>query len=165
MLTYIVDIFREVRDVLVAAEVAVIIVSAVLGAIAMFFLMSYVFRTVAYWCLFKKAGQSGWKSIVPIYSSYIRYKITWRPLLFWVSGLLMVLGPVLKNYLGQYLVVDALAVVITVAGWIIYAMSMYKLSRSFGHGVPYALGLIFLQPLFTMILGFGESKWQGGASE
>lgn len=59
MLTYIVDIFREVRDVLVAAEVAVIIVSAVLGALAMFFLMSYVFRTVAYWCLFKKAGQSG----------------------------------------------------------------------------------------------------------
>lgn len=61
--------------------------------------------------------------------------------------------------------VDALAVVITVTGWIIYAMSMYKLSRSFGHGIPYALGLIFLQPLFTMILGFGESKWQGRASE
>lgn len=60
---------------------------------------------------------------------------------------------------------DALATVITVTDWIIYAMSMYKLSRSLGHGVLYALGLIFLQPLFTIILGFGGSKWQGGASE
>ena len=40
-----------------------------------------------------------------------------------------------------------------------------KLSQRFGHGVLFGLGLMFLPPLFTMILGLGESEYLGNPEE
>ena len=40
-----------------------------------------------------------------------------------------------------------------------------KLSQRFGHGVLFGLGLMFLSPLFTMILGLGESEYLGNPEE
>ena len=37
----------------------------------------------------------------------------------------------------------------------------HKLSRAFGHGVPFTLGLLFFQPVFILILGFGRSDYHG----
>lgn len=31
---------------------------------------------VSYWKLFNKAGEKGWKAIIPIYNDYVRYKLT-----------------------------------------------------------------------------------------
>ncbi len=165
MVTELVNLFHDLGDVLLKAEIAIAVAGVILGALAMFFLMSYLLQVVAYWRLFKKAGQGGWKSLIPIYSSYIRYKISWRPLWFWISGFLIALGFVLEGFFGQYPIERAASVVVTITGWVIYAMSMYKLSRAFGHGFLYAIGLIFLQPLFTMILGFGVSPWLGEAKQ
>ena len=33
----------------------------------------------AQWRLFTKAGEPGWKSIVPIYGAYTLYKLVWTP--------------------------------------------------------------------------------------
>ena len=38
---------------------------------------------------------------------------------------------------------------------------LYKLSKAFGHGVGFTLGLMFLNPIFMMILGFGSDQYQG----
>ena len=40
-----------------------------------------------------------------------------------------------------------------------------NLSKKFGHGVLYGLGLTFLTPVFTMILGLGSSEYQGNPEE
>ena len=34
------------------------------------------------WFIFVKAGQNGWKSLIPIYSDYISYKIAWDSRIF-----------------------------------------------------------------------------------
>lgn len=34
-----------------------------------------VLEVVAYWKLFEKAGEEGWKSLIPVYSGYMIYKI------------------------------------------------------------------------------------------
>lgn len=44
---------------------------------------------------------------------------------------------------------------------IVLAIQMHKLSVSFGHGVGFTLGLIFLNPIFTLILAFGSSEYIG----
>ncbi len=47
---------------------------------------------VSYWKLFNKAGERGWKCLIPFYNDYVRYKITWKPAVFWailVLGILM----------------------------------------------------------------------------
>ena len=48
-----------------------------------------------------------------------------------------------------------------IASIVITVASQYKLSKSFGHGVGYTIGLIFLNPIFTLILAFGSSQYQG----
>jgi hypothetical protein len=38
------------------------------------------------------------------------------------------------------------------------------IAKSFGKGVAFALGLIFLSPIFYCILGFGSAQYQGPAA-
>ena len=92
---------------------------------------------VAYWKIFTKAGEEGWKSIIPIYNIVILLKIVGRP--WW--WLLLMLIPFVNL--------------------IILIIVMNDLSKSFGHGLGFTLGLIFLSVIFYLILGFGGSKYVG----
>lgn len=58
-MAFVLDLLRQAGDVLITAELAVVVVSAILGALAMFFVMCYIFEVVACWRVFKKAGQGG----------------------------------------------------------------------------------------------------------
>ena len=40
-----------------------------------------------------------------------------------------------------------------------------KLSQRFGHGILFGLGLMFLTPVFTLILGLGDSEYLGNPDE
>ena len=44
---------------------------------------------------------------------------------------------------------------------IIGIMYSVKLARAFGRGIGFAIGLIFLQPIFMLILGFGSDRYYG----
>ena len=37
---------------------------------------------LANWLMFMKAGEAGWKSIIPVYNTYTAYKIAWTPNMF-----------------------------------------------------------------------------------
>ena len=101
-------------------------------------LVVFVLLVIAYWKIFEKAGEAGWKSIVPIYNTYIITKIaTGNGLLF-----LLILIPGVGALIWEIL----LAV---------------KLSKAFGKGVGFILGLIFLPNIFWLILGFGGSQYIG----
>lgn len=53
------EMLEQAGKLLMTAEVAVIVVSAVLGALAMFFVLSYLLEVVACWRVFEKAGVRG----------------------------------------------------------------------------------------------------------
>ena len=125
----------------------------------------YVLQIIANWRIFKKAGEAGWKSIIPIYNSYILFKIAWKPLYFWleiviaaVVGVLNVLAPQMENAASVISVVILIALVVFC---IFNIILFYKLSKAFGHGVGFTLGLLFLNPIFMLILGFGSAQYQG----
>lgn len=118
----------------------------------------YLFQAIAYWLIFVKAGESGWKSLIPIYNVYIQYKITWTTTIFWVSLILGILSPILANMEGSYHTIGVICAVFEV---LIDYMAAYKFSKAFGHGIPFALGLVFLNPIFILILGFGSSEYYG----
>ncbi len=100
-------------------------------------LIFYILVIIAAWRIFEKAGEAGWKAIIPIWNIYILYKITWG------IGLLFLL------------------LLIPVVGAIISIVTNYKLAKVFGHGLGYTLGLIFFPWLFMLILGFGSDEYQG----
>ena len=92
---------------------------------------------VAVWKVFEKAGEPGWKAIIPIYNIYTEYKI------FWGNGwlFLLTLIPIVNIVVGIIL--------------------LNKMSKSFGHGFGFTLGLIFLPYIFFMILGFNKDQYLG----
>lgn len=107
-----------------------------------------IVQIIAMWKVFSKAGEKGWKAIIPIYNIVILFKI---------SGL------------SPWLVLVYLAAIIPFIGWIaliaLNAVLAYKLAKSFGKDGGWAVGLYFLAPIFYMILGFGKSEYVGPAGE
>lgn len=107
-----------------------------------------IIQLIAMWKLFSKAGEKGWKSIIPIYNFVILFKI---------SGL------------SPWLILVYLAAIIPFIGWIapivITAILSYKLAKSFGKDSGWAVGLYFLPSIFYLILAFGKSEYVGPDGE
>ena len=86
---------------------------------------------VSWFKLFSKAGQAGWKALVPFFNLFILTKIVQKPV-WWIT---------------IYLIIPV--------GWIMAALQISKL---FGKKVLYAVGLIFLPFVFYPMLAFGKSQ-------
>lgn len=106
-----------------------------------FMTVIYVLLIIAMWKIFTKAGKPGWASIVPIYNVIVMFQII--GLNPWL--LLLYLIPVV-NFV--------VAIVFSI-------MQASRLSKAFGKGTGFAFGLFFLNPIFLLILGFGDSKYVG----
>mgnify|MGYP003426394331 CR=1 FL=1 len=72
-----------------------ILLGIVLGTL----LVIYSVTVIAWWKIFKKADQPGWKSIIPFYNGHIVYKICWKPAFFWLMLVLAVAGMVMTGYI------------------------------------------------------------------
>ena len=92
-----------------------------------------VLLIIANWKIFTKAGEKGWKSIIPFYNLYIFTKI--------------VDGNGWKFFLLLIPIVD-----------IVYCIILdVRLAKAFGKGG----GFILLPNIFTLILGFGSAQYLG----
>lgn len=120
------------------------IFEAIAGIYLIVSLTIVILQVVAMWKIFTKAGEKGWKSIIPIYNIVILFKI---------SGL------------SPWLIFVYFAAIIPFIGWIaIFALSVYQtnsLAKSFGKDIGYTFGLLLLPTIFYMILGLGKSEYIG----
>lgn len=96
-----------------------------------------VLSIIALWKIFVKAGEEGWKAIIPFYNSYILYKLTWGNGFFFLLSL------------------------IPCVGFVFGIITSVKLAKAFGKSTAFAVGLIFLGPIFQLILGFDSSEYKG----
>lgn len=140
------------------ANVAEILLVSV-AVIAVVSIVMYVLMVVAYWNIFKKAGEPGWKSIIPVYNSYILFKISWSTVIFWITLVIGFVTGILVNM--DNTVATVIVSLLSIVTLVISIMQCYKLSKAFGHGVGFTLGLIFFSPIFMLILAFGSSQYVG----
>ncbi len=96
-----------------------------------------IFMIVANWKIYTKAEQKGWACLIPFYNFYVLLKIVGKP--------------------GWWL----LLMFIPIVNFIIAIWVTNLLSISFGKGVGFTLGLIFLPFIFYPILGFGDAEYRG----
>ena len=96
-----------------------------------------ILAIIAMWKIFTKAGEAGWKSIIPIYNIIVLFKLVgmnpWMILLYLVP----------------------------IANIVVMILFNIKLAKAFGKGGGFAAGLIFLNTIFTLILGFGSAEYVG----
>jgi hypothetical protein len=118
----------------------------------------YVLYVVGYWRIFTKAGEAGWKSIVPFLNVYTEFKVTWMSSIFWLWLALEVLGAIFGSNQSNPGLIGSL---ISIASLVLHVIACNKMSKAFGKGLGYTIGLIFLEPFFIMALGFGDAAYQG----
>lgn len=161
------------QEAAVAGSIAGGIVSTVLICVLIF----YIFLIIAGWKIFQKAGEPGWKILIPIYNFYIMFKIVGMKNWFWGLLTLSICASILFSIDGTanlYTMSDAeakafdwgkhplsivtLIVTLAIEIWagILYAV---RTSRAFGHGIGFAIGILLLPSIFWLILGFDKSKY------
>lgn len=109
----------------------------------------WVLGVIAKWRIFKKAGESAWKSIIPIYSDYIFYKIVWKPSMFWVTLVLTVIIEILSliTSVGAYLYLGSMGIPY---GYNMETSALVSMGTAIDYGVLLALSLI--QMIFSVVL-------------
>ena len=124
-----------------------------------------VLEIIAYWKLFKKAGEPGWKAVIPAYGPYTMFRLAWRPLYFWILVGLGVLSGLFSSLMltGRrgLAVFVFLHVVFAVAMLVVYIIFLVKLAHAYGKGPGFAVGMVFLTAIFVLILAFGDSQYIG----
>ena len=119
--------------------------------IAIALLALYIIGT---WKIFEKAGESGWKSLIPFYNSYILFNLFWETKYFWISFLL----EMVTLFLGFVPLLSVITSSCMTASLVSTIFLNYKISKAFGHDIGYCIGLTCLPFVFTLILGFGSDE-------
>ena len=148
------------------AQMGFIAISSLIFLGGMYLMIAFawwILQIIANWRIFIKAGEAGWKSIIPIYGDYISYKIAWQPAYFWLTLILGIISSYLQGTLetGESLTIYMIVILIKIILAVISIMYSIKLARAFGRGIGFAIGLILLQPIFMLILGFGDDRYYG----
>lgn len=135
----------------------------------------YFLICVADWRVFTKMGEKGWKSLIPIYNLYLILKNCSKTKYLSVTLVSAVLAIVIESIavvIGEkygdenvwYIVLGLATFIIQVVLLVVEIKIHYHVSKSFGHGVGFTLGLVFLPFIFNLILGFGKSEYIGNAT-
>lgn len=139
-----------------------------LGFIVAIIAIVTILGIIANWKIFKKAGEKGWKSIIPIYNSYILFKIAGRS--FWTWFGLVIAQSVTENIAintqgGVSMVMSIIGFALSI--WIIVEVvrMLDGLSKNFGHTSAFTVGLFFLSTIFMLILAFDGSEYIGNKNE
>lgn len=70
----------------------------------------------------------------------------------------ILIGRIISVVCDPETLVYELRSVLSVYAGIVALLQTHKLSRSFGHKFGFTLGLIFLNPIFLLILAFGKNS-------
>ena len=107
-----------------------------LGAfVLLILLVVVVLLVVSMWKVFEKAGQKGWKSIIPVYNYIVMLRLIKKP---------------------EWLV---LFLFVPVANVIVAVIIIYHLVKAFGKGIGFTVGMFLLPFIFYPILAFGKAKY------
>ncbi len=157
--------------------VAAGIIAGSMMTISLVTLVIWVLLIVARWKIFTKAGEAGWKSIIPIYSDYVQWRIGWKKTgLFWgyialaFIGIIVIFasGAVVAGPNGSMVATGGGNMILVLLGFaaimvsaIIQLIAIYKLMRSFGHGGGWLVLYILFTVIMLLVLGFGSSQYEG----
>ena len=153
------------------------VATSITVALVFFLVVFWILTVIASWKILQKAGEPGWKAIIPIYNIYMLYKIVGMSGWFWaeivcsfVLGIIMVADNTSETMYMTTAQLQAfdwgshIPTLIGVIATCIFSLALQviysiRTSKAFGHGGGFAAGLFFLPIIFWFILGFGSSKY------
>ena len=124
-----------------------------------------IFQIFIYWKMFEKAGEKGWKYLIPIYGDYIDCKIIGKVKIFWVnlistigfivlSSILLAISQVSQTeflFLVLFLSITSLIIIM-----VCQVIKAFATAKVFGQESIFGLGLLFLPIIFVAIIAFDK---------
>lgn len=120
----------------------------ILGFILIVIIISLIFeifKIICNWKVFVKAGKEGWKSIIPIYKTWVLCEIV--------------------GLEGWYSLLQLIPIIGGIIALVLHIILCIRLSRCFGKSDAYTVGLIFLNLIFIAIIAFDKSEFKSYSNE
>lgn len=128
----------------------------------------YLLLAISEWKMYTKMGEKGWKAFIPVYNLYILLKrcsnvnYLWQFIVFGIICFIvdvLVSSKLLPDNSWQYWVCIVAQLISSIWLLVIEIKTLHAVSKSFGHGAGFTVGLIFLTFIFQLILSFGKSEY------
>lgn len=130
----------------------------VIAGIAWFFISA-----IGYFKMFQKAGQRSWFAFIPLLRDFALFKMSWTVKSFVITTVLLVVFQVSSN--SEALLPSLLAAVTGIAWLVMQVKLLLRVAKSFGKGKIWAVLLLFVPFIATLILGFGSAEYLGNPEE
>lgn len=152
-----------------------------MGATLVALLIFGVLVVIGGWKVFEKAGEKGWKILIPIYGEYILFKIVGAKKLFWgmlgitiVTSIMMAANNIPVDFNASQEVINGQLNAVKWSEHIPYLIGLtvscitaivaeiilsIRMAKAFGKGLAYILGLIFFPEIILVVLGLGKAKY------
>ena len=124
---------------------------------------------ISWWKIFEKAGEKGWKALIPVYNIFIWFKVAENGKAFWSFFFVTLLdiGAILvlatqKTLLDTYhynAMFKILVVVFSAVLLVLYIAQTFQITKAFGKSVGFFFGLLLLPFVFYPVLAFGPSDY------
>ena len=127
-------------------------------------LLQYALFVTGMWKVFEKAGKKGFYALIPFYNYHLLFEIAWEGRCGILFNVLDILYMVLSFGAGNLLTKGfrgILSLLFFAASFILLAIAKIKLARSFDRGALFSYGLIFMETIFLLILGFNKAQYLG----
>ena len=135
----------------------------VVGIVA---LIVALLRIIAWWRIFTKAGEKGWKALIPILDSYTATKIAGTN--NFARIIIAFLGYAICNGISTAL--DPTSAGALIAGIISLALLIWYvveiiirfngIAKNYGKGTGFVVAWVFFPTITTLILGLGGSQYK-----
>ena len=146
--------YQEMLAIIVAAVMIFFVIGVIL----------FIINKIGDYFIFKKVGEAPHKCFIPCYSEYMTYNYAGMPLVYFLMWILPVAYYAIYGAISQNSnAISILSIVYTLVVVFIQAYKCFRISKRFGHGVGWTIGLFFLWPFFKLALGVGKSEYNKDA--
>lgn len=147
----------------------------VLSSFSLLSIAIIVISYIGMWKCFEKAGEKGWKAIIPFYNYAILYKISGMSPYWAILNLSTWICELVRDLYGNYagvamsysshlsvsLILYLVAFGLSIFELVISILMIINFCHSFNKGGGYIAGMFFVSPIFYMIIGFGDAEYIG----
>lgn len=127
----------------------------------------WLLTAIARWRTFNKMGMAGWKAFIPVYGYFVIFDKCWNKKAAWNYVFTLIVYAFFQA--GVYKGSTELVTILCSISELIVSINLlyltvrinFRMSKAFGHGFWFGLGLWLFSAIFTFILAFGKSEYVG----
>lgn len=129
--------------------------------LCVFVVSLFVLIAISEWKILVKAGEKGWKALIPFYNIFISHHIVGMSHIWFILEMAIW---TFETFVAAYLTFPewfeiSFLIFTTVFTLVSEAVHVNKMCNCFGKGTAFKIGMYFIPYVFPMILAFGPAEY------